>query len=361
MLTNYDLVNFCYGMLGVPYWYWAPCVRATKNLYRVNALRFPEKYDKDPEIYAKHIADNEIVTDDVGLLKGFIWTNGGKVVLDYLDNPENIYRIAPVNELPDKTPNGLFTWVTTQPDVEWGEFNTFPKVAGLIVISSGHLGIYDGQGYVIEANEKAGKVIRTAYEDNFWHFWFQLPGISYSEKVERVDNSEIIEKPLPQLTGIATTITNVLFRNSPSEEAKFLSVIPKGTKTETYDDSDDKWIHLSYDEKEGYALKDYFVYYPIKPHYISSQEPTGYKIEYMGDYQTTHNINLKVKPSYRGNVVITIPKETQVYFTGGYIDEWRQVYVVIKDLGYVGYVLPQYFKKVSDVNGDSSSEKEDNT
>ena len=82
MFTNLELVNFCQEMLGAPYWFDAPAIKATKNAYRVNSIRYPYEYEKkDISYYEKHIEEKEVVTDSVGLIKGFMWSNGGDEIL----------------------------------------------------------------------------------------------------------------------------------------------------------------------------------------------------------------------------------------------------------------------------------------
>ena len=51
-LTNLDFIYFCQNLLGAPYWFNASTIKATKNAYKVNSLRFPEEYKKvDTIIY----------------------------------------------------------------------------------------------------------------------------------------------------------------------------------------------------------------------------------------------------------------------------------------------------------------------
>ena len=80
-LSNLDFINFCQNLLGAPYWFNASTIKATKNAYKVNSIRYPEEYNKrDISFYEQAIAEHEIVTDAIGLIKGFAWSDGGEAI-----------------------------------------------------------------------------------------------------------------------------------------------------------------------------------------------------------------------------------------------------------------------------------------
>ena len=55
--------------------------------------------------------------------------------------------------------------------------------------SIGHVGIYIGNGEVVQAaNTKAG-VIRNKLEDTAWTHWLKIPYISYIEETEENQNA----------------------------------------------------------------------------------------------------------------------------------------------------------------------------
>lgn len=72
--------------------------------------------------------------------------------------------------------------------------DTIPEIPGLAVWHEGHIGIYIGNGEVVQAaNTKAG-VIRNKLEDTAWTHWLKIPYISYSqlEKNYGKEGAEII-------------------------------------------------------------------------------------------------------------------------------------------------------------------------
>lgn len=344
-LTNLDLVYFCQNLLGAPYWFNASAIKATKNAYKVNSLRFPEEYNKrDTKFYDQAIDEHEIVTDSIGLIKGFAWSDGGKDILENRGNSLiHTYKIG-TNGCPDKSVNGMFSWATTQ-DIKWGSIDTLPEIPGLIVTTHGRLAIYEGNGYVIEANRDAGMVTREPITNNLWKFWYELPFITYSEEVKIVDKVDPSEFVL-ELNGLGVAIKNALFREGPQEDAKFLNVINQGEKIEVYNDSTEKWLHIVYKGQEGYTTPDLFIYYPEKPDVISNEIPKEIHKKLQGTYRLLHNSSIRNKAQVRSNGYTVVPKDTEVICTGGQSGDWLHVYAKRNNKRYVGFIESKNLKKV---------------
>ena len=347
-LTNLNFIHFCQGLLGAPYWYNAAGIKATKNAYKVNAMRFPEMYEKNPaEYYIQHIEDNEIVTDTIGLIKSFAWNDGGEEVLKARGTNliPNAHYCS--NNCPDKTPNGLFSWASIQ-NSNWGAINTMPEIPGLIVSMNNELAIYEGNGVIIRADEIKG-VIREPLREKNWKFWYELPFIDYNEEIKAKEEPEIKEEFVLQLTGLAIATNNVLFRDAPNENAKLLDIIIPDSKLEVYNDSNERWLHVIYDGQEGYTIPEYFIYYPKIPNIISSDNPKEMNKELQGDHILLANIGIKNKAHIRSQNYVVLPKGSIVSATGGYTDNWIQVYAEHNKRSYVGYVDKKYLKKVNEL------------
>ena len=54
-----------------------------------------------------------------------------------------------------------------------------PETPGLAVWRSGHIGVYVGDGEVIEAMGTAYGVVRTKLAERSWTAWLEIPYISY--------------------------------------------------------------------------------------------------------------------------------------------------------------------------------------
>ena len=114
-------------------------------------------------------------SDCVGLIKGYGWYDSvsGEIVVGS-------------NGMMDVTANGMFDAATVK-----GTIDTIPEVPGLAVWHQGHIGIYIGNGEVVEAMNTTRGVTRTKLAGRSWTHWLQIPYISY---VEEKENESTLEK-----------------------------------------------------------------------------------------------------------------------------------------------------------------------
>lgn len=104
--------------------------------------------------------------DCVGLIKGYGW---------YDAESGNI--IVGSNGMADVGANGMFANATIK-----GTIDTIPEVPGLAVWHDGHIGIYIGNGEVIEAMNTLRGVTRSPISYGNWTHWLQIPYISYVDQ-----------------------------------------------------------------------------------------------------------------------------------------------------------------------------------
>lgn len=60
-----------------------------------------------------------------------------------------------------------------------GSIETMPDTPGLAVWKSGHIGVYIGNGEVIEAMDTRYGVVKTKLQGRGWTHWLEVPGIKY--------------------------------------------------------------------------------------------------------------------------------------------------------------------------------------
>ena len=60
-----------------------------------------------------------------------------------------------------------------------GSIETMPDTPGLAVWKSGHIGVYIGNGEVIEAMDTRYGVVKTNLQGRGWSHWLEVPGIKY--------------------------------------------------------------------------------------------------------------------------------------------------------------------------------------
>ena len=63
-----------------------------------------------------------------------------------------------------------------------GSMDTMPDTPGLAVWKSGHIGVYIGNGEVIEAMGTKYGVVKTKLAGRGWSAWLQVPYVSYITK-----------------------------------------------------------------------------------------------------------------------------------------------------------------------------------
>ena len=107
--------------------------------------------------------------DCVGLIKGYGW----------YDSKTDEIKVGS-NGMMDVSANGMFENAIVK-----GTIDTIPEVPGLAVWHDGHIGIYIGNGEVIEAMNTLRGVTRTQLAGREWTHWLQIPYISYVEEKEK--------------------------------------------------------------------------------------------------------------------------------------------------------------------------------
>lgn len=112
------------------------------------------------------------VTDCSGLIKGYCWYTPYGNSIDYCGGV-----------MPDLGANKMLEFATEKGDIE-----TMPEILGLAVCADGHIGVYIGDGWVIEAKSTLDGVCRTRLKDRPWTHWCKLPYIEYDDSARSLDD-----------------------------------------------------------------------------------------------------------------------------------------------------------------------------
>lgn len=126
------------------------------------------QYPEEVGAYREFIEENWLgrrCADCVGLIKGYGWLD--------VQTKEVVYGS---NGMPDVSANDMFVNAA-----EKGGIATMPEIVGLAVWQQGHIGIYIGDGFVIEARGTEYGVVRTRLVSGGWTHWLKIPYISYEE------------------------------------------------------------------------------------------------------------------------------------------------------------------------------------
>ena len=172
-LTNKGLVDYANKVLALGddtiYVYGSFGNTLTESFINQKAKQYAYNLPRK-SIYKKcmNSGGTEYAFDCVGLIKSYIWGGYGKVKY---------------NSAQDKSANGMLSASKVK-----GKINTMPQKLGILVHMDGHIGIYIGNGYVIEStpntkfakqNHGGGGVCRTKLSDRKWTSWCECPFITY--------------------------------------------------------------------------------------------------------------------------------------------------------------------------------------
>ena len=111
----------------------------------------------------------------------------------------------------------------------------------------GHVGLYVGNGLVIEAAGAKAGVITSQITDKKWVEWGELKGVIYGDP-EPVP-------PVPEGYAIVTG-KNLALRQGPSTSCKVITRAPTGSKVKITNPPSD-WEYVTYNGKQGYMMKQY--------------------------------------------------------------------------------------------------------
>lgn len=165
-----------------------------------------------------------------GLIKSYLWGGHGK---------------PKYNAKQDKSANGMYNAAKKK-----GKIKTLPETPGVLVHMSGHIGVYIGNGYVIECtpnktyakqDHKGGGVCKTKLSDRKWTGWCECPYITYETKIEYYPKCESTHKSI--VTALKTIKVDSSFSNrkkiankngiktyvgSASQNIKLLNLLKQG-------------------------------------------------------------------------------------------------------------------------------------
>lgn len=177
---------------------WCEEQLAKKTKYRLGGIG---RYENGVRIF-----------DCIGMIKCFIWK-------DYSSSNARYYG----KTCPDWNCEQFFNNVKVK-----GKISTIPEIPGIIVYMPGHVGVYMGNGVVIEATAAwNAKVQKSYFKGNHsglkkrtsWTHWFKMDQLSYDEPKPETPKEEVKveEKPSTSLkfkVGDSVVVNGSLYKSS---------------------------------------------------------------------------------------------------------------------------------------------------
>lgn len=134
----------------------------TESLLEQKISQYPSGVgDKEELIREKWLGGR--TADCVGLIKSYGWLDADHLRIRYGSGG-----------MPDIGADAMYYNAQVK-----GSLDTMPETPGLAVWRSGHIGVYVGNGEVIEAMGTAYGVVRTKLAERSWTAWLEIPYISY--------------------------------------------------------------------------------------------------------------------------------------------------------------------------------------
>lgn len=115
--------------------------------------------------------------------------------------------------------------------------------------SKNHVGLFCGNGMVIEAAGTKQGVIWSNITADKWKYWGELKGVQYQEGAD--------PDPQPAQEGQATVnAKQVALREGPSKSARVIARIDAG-ETVSFETLPDGWVYVSHNGKKGFMMTDF--------------------------------------------------------------------------------------------------------
>ena len=168
MKNNIGLVDYCKAQLGRPYWYGTYGNISTEELYKKKRKQYLLYYIG----FSKKSFEDQYgqkVHDCGGLIKGYLMSADA--------NSPAVY-----NKMYDKVASSM---CLKQQDIK-----TIPEIPGICVFKTGHVGVYIGNGEVIEAKGHQYGVVQTKLATGKWTKWAKLTVIEYINDSVAIPNTK---------------------------------------------------------------------------------------------------------------------------------------------------------------------------
>ena len=134
----------------------------TESLFEYKLEQYPEGVGSYEDFIEANLLGGR-TADCVGLIKGYGWLDPDTLTIRYA-----------TNGMPDYSANQMYRSASVS-----GTIDTMPDTPGLAVWFDGHIGVYIGNGQVIEASGTRKGVVKTELDGRGWTHWLEIEYINY--------------------------------------------------------------------------------------------------------------------------------------------------------------------------------------
>ena len=169
MKTGQGLAEYAIAQLGNPYWWGTFGQTANASLLATKRAQYPSYYQAND--FQSQFGKK--VHDCVGLVKGYRWCDSPDGEPQYVGSQ-------------DVAVSGLYTQCDKK-----GTLASMPDIPGVCVFQAdmGHVGVYIGDGYVVEAMGHAYGVVKTQLHNRNWSLWGMPSWLTYDETTQPTQSS----------------------------------------------------------------------------------------------------------------------------------------------------------------------------
>lgn len=291
--TNTGLVEFVKACIGRPYIYGTFGQKVTKSLIDEKAKQYAKYMTAARVKKAKADFIGKRADDCIGLIKNYLWASS--------PNANPVY-----NSKQDWGADTTYNNAKVK-----GPISTMPEIPGICVCFSGHVGVYIGGGYVIEARGFNYGVVKTALKSRPWTNWYKHPLITYETQ-----------------TGANTGVTGGNTDNTTAK--KSVDEIAKEVINGKWGNGSDRKTRLT---KAGY---DYSAVQKRVNELLGVGSSN--KAVYLIVNTVKDNLNMRATPN--GAIIGSVPKDKEVELINKSNKDWYKV----KYNGKTGYCYSKYLK-----------------
>ena len=167
-MTGVGLVLNCKKMLDSNTVYMWGCYgqKLTSDLIERKAKQYPNRFSAARREFLRTLAESGewYACDCAGLIKNYFWGGFG-----------NKIRYSAFNDYGTES--------MKKASVRTGKISQMPQIPGIVVYKKGHIGVYAGNGDVIECTlgSRGDGVVLTKLSEAGWTDWFFAPDVNYED------------------------------------------------------------------------------------------------------------------------------------------------------------------------------------